>query len=208
MSASDRCRSLIPGLGVKLSTVILVGPTVLSAGGACPPHDGVRCSVRIYDLVSPSSDSSTISNSIDLFCEYEKMRLRLAGVKQTQAPFEFFDFEKKIQNFSRATKNLCVIPVRVHLLTLNLDYFLSGPPLFRPDAGRRRVDTTREHSDEPIRVKKSGHGVEQTHPPPSPAPPQGGVRRPPAEEKTMGIVVVAALAANVTAVPPLTIARL
>jgi hypothetical protein len=36
---------------------------------------------RIYDLVNPSSDSSTISNSIDLFCEYEKMRLRLAGVK-------------------------------------------------------------------------------------------------------------------------------
>jgi hypothetical protein len=36
----------------------------------------------LYDLqlVSPSSDSSTFSNSIDLFCEYEKMRLRLAGV--------------------------------------------------------------------------------------------------------------------------------
>jgi hypothetical protein len=38
------CRycSLIPGLGVKLSTIILAGPTVLSAVGACPPHDGVR----------------------------------------------------------------------------------------------------------------------------------------------------------------------
>ena len=34
--------SLIPGLGVKLSTIILAGPTVLSAVGACPPHDGVR----------------------------------------------------------------------------------------------------------------------------------------------------------------------
>ena len=34
--------SLIPGLGVKLSAIILAGPTVLSAVGACPPHDGVR----------------------------------------------------------------------------------------------------------------------------------------------------------------------
>src|SRR5580692_1626489 len=37
-----RLCSLIPGLGVKLSTIILAGPTVLSAVGACPPHDGVR----------------------------------------------------------------------------------------------------------------------------------------------------------------------
>src|SRR5579864_4395425 len=34
--------SLIPGLGVKLSTIILAWLTVLSAVGACPPHDGVR----------------------------------------------------------------------------------------------------------------------------------------------------------------------
>src|SRR5262249_20884482 len=34
--------SLIPGFGVKLSAIILAGPTVLSAVGACPPHDGVR----------------------------------------------------------------------------------------------------------------------------------------------------------------------
>src|SRR6476659_143795 len=34
--------SLIPGLGVKHSPIILAGPTVLSAVGACPPHDGVR----------------------------------------------------------------------------------------------------------------------------------------------------------------------
>ena len=32
--------SLIPRLGVKLSTIILAGPTVLSTVGACPPHDG------------------------------------------------------------------------------------------------------------------------------------------------------------------------
>ena len=31
----------------------------------------------------PSSGLSTLSNSIDFFCEYEKMRLRLAGVKPT-----------------------------------------------------------------------------------------------------------------------------
>jgi hypothetical protein len=38
------CRfcSLIPGFGVKVSAIILAGPTVLSAVGACPPHDGVR----------------------------------------------------------------------------------------------------------------------------------------------------------------------
>ena len=34
--------SLIPGLGVKLSNDILAGPTVLSAVGVGPPHDGVR----------------------------------------------------------------------------------------------------------------------------------------------------------------------
>jgi hypothetical protein len=39
---TGRFCSLIPGLGVKLSTIILAGPTVLSAVGACPPHDGVR----------------------------------------------------------------------------------------------------------------------------------------------------------------------
>src|SRR4029077_4804001 len=37
-----RLCSLIPGLGVKLSTIILAGATVLSAVGACQPHDGVR----------------------------------------------------------------------------------------------------------------------------------------------------------------------
>ena len=42
MSPVGRCCSLIPGLSVKLSTTILAGPTVLSAVGACPPHDGVR----------------------------------------------------------------------------------------------------------------------------------------------------------------------
>src|ERR1700676_1634840 len=40
-------RSLIPGLDVKLSTIVLAGPTVLSAVGACPPHDGVRRRWRI-----------------------------------------------------------------------------------------------------------------------------------------------------------------
>ena len=31
-----------PGQDVKLSATILAGPTVLSAVGASPPHDGVR----------------------------------------------------------------------------------------------------------------------------------------------------------------------
>src|SRR3954447_6951471 len=42
LSASGRYCSLIPGFDVKLSAIILAGPTVLSAVGACPPHDGVR----------------------------------------------------------------------------------------------------------------------------------------------------------------------
>jgi hypothetical protein len=33
--------SLIPGLRSRLSTNILAGFRVLSAAGACPPHDGV-----------------------------------------------------------------------------------------------------------------------------------------------------------------------
>ena len=41
-SAVGRYCSLIPGLAVKLSTIILAGPTVLSAVGVNPPHDGVR----------------------------------------------------------------------------------------------------------------------------------------------------------------------
>jgi hypothetical protein len=39
---SCRLCSLIPGLGVKLSAIILAGPTVLSAVRASPPHDGVK----------------------------------------------------------------------------------------------------------------------------------------------------------------------
>src|SRR5437667_1676698 len=42
MSGLPRFCSLIPGFGVKLSAIILAGPTVLSAVGSCPPHDGVR----------------------------------------------------------------------------------------------------------------------------------------------------------------------
>jgi hypothetical protein len=42
MLGIGRLCSLIPGFGVKLSAIILAGPTVLSAVGACPPHDGVR----------------------------------------------------------------------------------------------------------------------------------------------------------------------
>ena len=52
MFAPCRFCSLIPGLGVKLSMVILAGPTVLTAVGACPPHDGVRRRWRIN--VAPS----------------------------------------------------------------------------------------------------------------------------------------------------------
>jgi hypothetical protein len=42
MSAIGRFCSLIPGLSVKLSVIVLARPSVLSAVGTCPPHDGVR----------------------------------------------------------------------------------------------------------------------------------------------------------------------
>ena len=42
MTVLGRFCSLIPGLGVELSNDILAGPTVLSAVGVSPPHDGVR----------------------------------------------------------------------------------------------------------------------------------------------------------------------
>jgi hypothetical protein len=42
MSAFGRFCSLIPGLGVKLSAIIPARPSVLSAVGPRPPHDGVR----------------------------------------------------------------------------------------------------------------------------------------------------------------------
>ena len=37
--------------------------------------------MRIHQLASPSSVSSTASNSIEFFCEYVKIRARLAGEK-------------------------------------------------------------------------------------------------------------------------------
>jgi len=40
-SANDPGRSLIPGLRSKTLQHILAGIMVLSAVGACPPHDGV-----------------------------------------------------------------------------------------------------------------------------------------------------------------------
>jgi hypothetical protein len=58
-------RAVVPGLGVKLSTTILAGPTVLSAVGACPPHDGVRCRWRI-NVESAVALSSARQASSDL----------------------------------------------------------------------------------------------------------------------------------------------
>ena len=60
-----RLCSLIPGLGVKLSTIILAGPTVLSAVGACPPHDGVRRRWRI-NVASAVALSDARKKSDDL----------------------------------------------------------------------------------------------------------------------------------------------
>src|SRR5215831_19485014 len=57
--------SLIPGLVVKLSANILAGPTVLSAVGASPPHDGVRrrwC-INVASAVSLVESSQTIARS-------------------------------------------------------------------------------------------------------------------------------------------------
>src|SRR5262249_60094304 len=57
--------SLIPGFGVKLSAIILAGPTVLSAVGACPPHDGVRRRwwINVASAVSLIESSQKIGRS-------------------------------------------------------------------------------------------------------------------------------------------------
>ena len=56
------------GHGVKLSASILAGSIVLSAGGACPPHDGVRrrwrtnvaSAVVLLDARQKSDDLRTV----------------------------------------------------------------------------------------------------------------------------------------------------
>src|SRR6478672_2664319 len=60
-----RLCSLIPGFGVKLSAIILAGPTVLSAVGACPPHDGVRRRwwINVAGAVSLIESSQKIGRS-------------------------------------------------------------------------------------------------------------------------------------------------
>jgi len=60
-----RLCSLIPGFGVKLSAIVLAGPTVLSAVGACPPHDGVgrRWWINVASAVSLIESSQKIGRS-------------------------------------------------------------------------------------------------------------------------------------------------
>src|SRR5438034_8824693 len=55
----------VPGFGVKLSAIILAGPTVLSAVGACPPHDGVRRHwwINVASAVSLIESSQKIGRS-------------------------------------------------------------------------------------------------------------------------------------------------
>src|SRR6266436_2197081 len=76
INAKCRFCSLIPGFGVKLSAIILAGPTVLSAVGACPPHDGVRRRwINVASAVSLIESSQKIGRSHhrhrpgrDIFC--------------------------------------------------------------------------------------------------------------------------------------------
>src|SRR5258708_35265280 len=65
MSEWGRYCSLIPGFDVKLSTTFLAGPTVLSAVGACPPHDGVRRRwwINVAGAVSLIESSQKIGRS-------------------------------------------------------------------------------------------------------------------------------------------------
>ena len=65
MSALCRYCSLIPGFGVKLSMISFAGPTVLSAVGACPPHDVVRRRwwINVASAVSPVESSQKIWRS-------------------------------------------------------------------------------------------------------------------------------------------------
>ena len=67
LTRSEKCRycSLIPGFDVKLSAIILSGPAVLSAVGACPPHDGVRRRwwINVASAVSLIESSQKIGRS-------------------------------------------------------------------------------------------------------------------------------------------------
>src|SRR5215813_11579548 len=64
-SVIGRYCSLIPGFAVKLSAIILAGATVLSAVGACPPHDGVRRRwwINVASAVSLIESSQKIGRS-------------------------------------------------------------------------------------------------------------------------------------------------
>ena len=77
---SIRKSSLIPGLGVKLSANILAGPTVLSAAGACPPHDGVRRRwwINVASLEQRSDHSDQLWSVLDSFSVRTEKTLNLA----------------------------------------------------------------------------------------------------------------------------------
>ena len=47
-SGFGRFCSLIPGFGVKLPAIILAEPTVLSAVGACAPHDARVVGISLH----------------------------------------------------------------------------------------------------------------------------------------------------------------
>jgi hypothetical protein len=71
----------VPGLDVKLFTIILAGPTVLSVVGACPPHDGVRRRWRI-----------NVESAVALFERSQKIggshgRTGLLGTKIKRMPW-------------------------------------------------------------------------------------------------------------------------
>jgi hypothetical protein len=86
-----QCRlcSLIPGFGVKLSAVILAGPTVLSAVGACPPH-GVRRRwwINVASAASLIESSQKIGRSHHRHRPGRDVLSRRAAIRQAEQPFE------------------------------------------------------------------------------------------------------------------------
>jgi len=67
MSLVGRCCSLIPGLDVKLSKLVLAGPTVLSVVGAC---------LRMMSYIRDGSHRAMIGNAIKI-----TSRIKSAAIK-------------------------------------------------------------------------------------------------------------------------------
>ena len=107
--------SLIPDFSVKLSAIILAGPTVLSAVGACPPHDGVRRRwwINVASAVSLIASSQKIGRSHhrhrpgrDIFCRRAAGTFDLGIARYAATSFDQLNSVRSIHMRCRMTASL------------------------------------------------------------------------------------------------------